>query len=241
VIIKWATFAGAILLPTMAPSAPAQVLNFTIDGSRSELQLSGAYRGETLIGQALGINTLTTSLTGTISGEWNASASTLSITGGTLSALPLGIQGSSSDYFFSTDSQTFGGQISSLTFSLSSVLENADPTFDVSNFTLEVSGGIFNYLIHGPTGGGTASVLPMTGSLSLQAGLGSYAEDGTEVTLSIPIQTVNSVTLTTQDNQTFPATLFFSGNIVATTPIPEPLSFGFLLPAAAILLRRRRP
>jgi len=214
-------------------------LTFKVDPAKSSLTLTDA---SGLVGPIVGPLTPPTNLTvsygGTITADMGASGGTFKITGGNVAA--------QSDYSFFTvfASDSFVSyslvQVTVLgfSFSLSSPLIDSPASFDVSQISAAIDSGQANYA-------GTVTPLqplrppqefdfsnPISGNLLFAAAQGSLIDAGGLETLTIPVD----ADLVDQNG----VEAQFSGEIVATAPVPSPLLGGGFLMALLLGLKSLR-
>jgi len=232
---------GVLVTVGLAPVAPAEIVSFTVDPTRSTLALSGAVRYY-FNGSVFGYvpqseGSMSASYAGSIAADLNGDALTFS--GGSMivaQANPAGpFQPAGPGSVDVYGMQTFangGAQAFNRMYDLeidftSGVVSNGMPFTGNVSYT-GASGGIFPFFDPAPRSlaGVTAANAP-NAPVTLES-------DGTTQTLTVPVNT----TLILFGNGTGVETQL-TGSIVATRTIPAP-GAGVLLFASGMLLGRRR-
>jgi len=200
----------------------------------------------------------TVSYAGTITADRDTLADTLTITGGNVAAqdnsfldtLDIPNAPTAKNYEFglntfpaNSNDFLFQGVIANFSFSVSSPLINSPTAFDASQLTSNIASGQFfgvQDTLEGLGGGLEQGAsydfsAPVLGNLAFASGSGSLIDFGGVETLTIPINTDVIIQANGE-----PLDLNLSGEIVATTAIPEPGSLGLLAASGLLLLRRRQ-
>ena len=218
--------------------------------------------------QSGGSDTLATALGGSIVADCDAAQNTFQIAGGTVAAqiggsylppappyaAPAPAVASEANFGIQTDAGVFNqSAIRQFAFSLSSPAIASPSSFDAAVISAQIVSGGLDYLTY--VGAGSYPGQPVypysttdqiTGNLVFASGPASLtAVDGEEI-LAIPITTQLTVgpidlglasLIGSTDSY---LDLNVSGNIVATSVVPEPASWAVVITSAAFLFARRR-
>jgi hypothetical protein len=226
-------------------NASADIVTYVVDPARSSLTISGTNNGDPLQPQTGVPTALTTSYSGAIEAVRNAGTIEINnstITAQTASATSI-VGNSPADYGFYSPSasDSYWGDIVDLSFLLSSTTIASPSSFDSALLSFGVSSGTIEYGILRRLPPATPSTsYQMAGPLVLQHGFATLQDDGGIETLTLPIDTDFMIELPYPPaGTTNLIAMHFSGEIVATSPVPEP-GFSVLLGVPALSLFSRR-
>ena len=265
----------ALAAQLSAASAFGGMITYTIDPTQSVLTASGSIGGISFqqqiivqTGPYVTYESLVASFAGIITAQFDNGANTLQIESADVVAQDGGPYaapwtGSATDQAppanYGLDVNLFGvggttgsgivprllGAIRGFAFSLYGPPENVSNGFDVSQLSVPITSGEFDYVDAAPTGyfpSDTYLASAISGVLSLASASGNLADASGVQTLTVPINTVLTVDATDPiilGAQTIPLDVSLSGTIVATAIVPEPARMGLLF-AFALLARRGR-